>query len=244
MGHDKTQALVETALELGFRLFDTASYYGNEAQVGAALKAGGVPREEVFVTTKAWTTELGHDAALAAFDRSCARLGLDYVDLYLIHWPDADPAVNLATWQALIELREAGRVRSIGVSNFLEADLKGLVDATGVVPAVNQISLHPAYQRRDLVAVNRALGIVTEAWSPFGRGADLGLPTVVQVAAEVGRTPAQVVERWLIQEGIVVFPKTARPQRLAENLDVFGFELTDAQMAAMRAIPETGKVPW
>ncbi|MDR1633672.1 MAG: aldo/keto reductase [Bifidobacteriaceae bacterium] len=233
-----TANVVERALQLGYRHIDTAALYGNEAEVGQGLRGSGVPREEVFVTTKLWNDRHRHDDALRAFDQSLSLLGLDYVDLYLIHWPVPADGLMVEAWQALIDIAATGRARSIGVSNFQSEDLAAVIDATGVVPAVNQIELHPLHQQRDLRSVDTDLGIVTEAWSPLGRGADLGNDTVRALAAETGRSAAQVVLRWLIQLGIVAFPKTSRPERLAENLAIGDFELRTDQMERLNSIAE------
>ncbi|MDR2565956.1 MAG: aldo/keto reductase [Bifidobacteriaceae bacterium] len=237
-----TAATVEQALQLGYRHVDTAALYGNEAEVGEGLRRSGVPREEVFVTTKLWNDQHGHRAALAAFDHSLGLLGLDYVDLYLIHWPVPANGLMVEAWQALIDIAATGRARSIGVSNFRSEDLAAVIDATGVVPAVNQIELHPLYQQRDLRSVDADLGIVTEAWSPLGRGADLGNDTIRAVAGETGKSAAQVVLRWLIQLGIVAFPKTSKPARLAENLAIDDFELRPDQMERINAIRDASRV--
>ncbi|MDR0592369.1 MAG: aldo/keto reductase [Bifidobacteriaceae bacterium] len=241
-----TADLVDRALRLGYRHIDTAAFYGNEAEVGQGLRRSGVAREDVFVTTKLWNDAHAHDAALRAFDQSLGQLGLDYVDLYLIHWPAPDDGLMVEAWRALVEISQSGRARSIGVSNFRVEDLAAVIDATGVVPAVNQVELHPLHQQPDLRAANAELGIVTEAWSPLGRGGDLSDGTVRAVAHQVGKTPAQVVLRWLIQLGVAVFPKTVRPERLAENLALDGFELAPEQMERLNAIrpaPPVGPEP-
>ncbi|MDR3107429.1 MAG: aldo/keto reductase [Bifidobacteriaceae bacterium] len=233
-----TADLVDQALRLGYRHIDTAAVYGNEAEVGEGLRRSGVPRQEVFVTTKLWNDAHASDAAVKAFDRSLSLLGLDYVDLYLIHWPAPAGGLAVEAWQALMEINGQGRARSIGVSNFRARDLDQIIDATGVAPAVNQIELHPLYQQRDLRSINTGWGIVTEAWGPLGRGADLSDQTVRAVAREAGKTPAQVVLRWLIQLGIVAFPKTAKPERLVENLAVDDFELRPDQMERLNSLPD------
>jgi 2,5-diketo-D-gluconate reductase A len=231
-----TAEAVDQAIRIGYRHIDTAALYGNEAEAGEGLRRAGVAREDIFVTTKLWNSEHQHDAALAAFDRSLSLLGLDYVDLYLIHWPAPDNGLMVQAWQALIEINQSGKARSIGVSNFRAEDLAAIIDATGVVPAVNQIELHPLYQQRDLRSVNTDLGIVTEAWGPLGRGADLSNDTVRSVARETGKSAAQVVLRWMIQLGIVAFPKTVHPERLAENLAVGDFNLEPGQMERLNSV--------
>ena len=236
-----TQQVVEAALGLGYRHIDTARLYGNEAQVGAAIKAVGLPREELYVTTKLWNDAHRRQDAMQAFDQSLEWLGLDYVDLYLIHWPVPRQGLTVEAWRTLIEIHQTGLARSIGVSNFRAEDLAKIIKATSVVPVVNQIELHPAFQQSELRQIHAELGIATEAWSPLARGAALVLPEVRHVAQAVGHSPAQVIIRWLIQQGIAVFPKSAHPSRLAENLAVFDFELSDTQMATMAAVPQTGR---
>jgi diketogulonate reductase-like aldo/keto reductase len=222
---DEAAATVSAALEAGYRSVDTASLYGNEGGTGKALRESGVPRGELFVTTKLWNSDQGHDTALRAFDDSLERLGLDYVDLYLIHWPAAARDLYVQTWRALAEIHDSGRARAIGVSNFESDHLTHLIEETGVVPAVNQIELHPRLQQPELRAFDADHGIVTEAWSPLGRGNVLGEAVVRKVAAKHGKTPAQVVLRWHIQLGNVVIPKSVTPSRIKENIDVFDFEL-------------------
>ncbi|MDR1392625.1 MAG: aldo/keto reductase [Bifidobacteriaceae bacterium] len=238
----QTAEVVEQALRLGYRHIDTAALYGNEAEVGQGLKRSGVGREEIFVTTKLWNDAHRRDDARQAFRRSLSNLGLDYVDLYLIHWPVPANGLMVEAWQTLIELAEVGQALSIGVSNFRAEDLTTIIDATGVVPAVNQIELHPLFQQTELRALQADWGILTEAWGPLGRGADLGDATVRAVARETGRTAAQVVIRWMIQLDIACFPKTARPERLAENLAVDDFELDAKQMARLEGIVGSGRI--
>lgn len=233
---DEAQSAVATALELGYRHIDTATMYGNEAGVGRALAASGIPRDQLFVTTKLDNPDHEPDAARAAFDRSLERLGLDYVDLYLIHWPLARTTNYVATWSTLVELAATGRARAGGVSNFTAEHLRTVVAATGVVPAVNQVEINPYLTQEPLRALHHELGIVTEAWSPLARGRVLDDPTLVRLSAEYGRTPSQVVLRWHLQRGDVVFPKSTHPERMAENLDVFGFELAPDAMAAISGL--------
>lgn len=227
---DETYRVVSEALEVGYRHFDTAALYGNEQEVGAAIRASGIPREDIYVTTKLWNTSHGRDEARDAFHASLERLDLEYVDLYLIHWPQ--PAVNKyrETWETMIELRDAGQIRSIGVSNFTAETLKDLVENTGVTPAVNQIELHPEFSQADMRTVNRSLGVRTEAWSPLGRGKVLDAEVLQDIANKYGKTPAQVVIRWHIQLANVVIPKTTHRDRMAENFDVFDFVLDDDDM--------------
>lgn len=229
--------VVRTALETGYRHIDTARIYDNEVGVGDGIRASGIDRDELFVTTKLWNSDQGgRDAVHAAFDASLARLGLDAVDLYLIHWPSPAQDRYVHSWSALVELREAGRARSIGVSNFHAPHLDRIIDATGVVPAINQVELHPYFQQRELRATHERLGIATEAWSPLGQGGELlADPVIVTIATDiaVGVTPAQVVLRWHLQRGFVTIPKSQHAGRIAQNLDVFGFELDEAQLAAI-----------
>jgi len=236
---DDIVAAVTTALEVGYRHIDTAAIYGNEEGVGRAIADSGIARDELFVTTKLWNAEQGFDSTLAAFDASLARLGLDHVDLYLIHWPAPDRNAYVDTWKAFERIYADGRARSIGVSNFLPEHLHHLLEQTDVVPAVNQIELHPTHSRPDLRALHAELGIQTEAYSPLGLAQDLTAPAVVEIAGRLGRTPAQVILRWHLQAGRIVFPKSVNPGRIAENFDVFGFELSAEDMAAIDAL-DTG----
>jgi 2,5-diketo-D-gluconate reductase A len=239
----ETAAAVATALELGYRHIDTAAIYHNEDGVGEAVRASGLARGSLFLTTKLWNADQGHDSALAALDASLARLGTDYVDLYLIHWPCPAQDRFVETWQALIEARAQGKARSIGVSNFRIEDLERLVQATGVVPAVNQIELHPRLQQGELRAWHAAHGIVTESWSPLARGNDLlGEPLLAAIAARHGKTVAQVILRWHIQLGLVVFPKSVHAGRLAENLDIFDFALSAEDMAAIATLDAGARI--
>lgn len=239
----ETAAAVATALELGYRHIDTAAIYHNEDGVGEAVRASGLARGSLFLTTKLWNADQGHDSALAALDASLARLGTDYVDLYLIHWPCPAQDRFVETWQALIEARAQGKARSIGVSNFRIEDLERLIQATSVVPAVNQIELHPRLQQGELRAWHAAHGIVTESWSPLARGNDLlGEPLLAAIAARHGKTVAQVILRWHIQLGLVVFPKSVHAGRLAENLDIFDFALSAEDMAAIATLDAGARI--
>jgi 2,5-diketo-D-gluconate reductase A len=228
-----TEDAVLHALKMGYRLVDTAALYGNESEVARAVAASELDRSDVFVTTKVWNDDHGRSRTLKAFESSLARLGTDWVDLYLIHWPAPVQGKYVETWEALCECKEAGRARSIGVSNFLVEHLERIIDATGVTPAVNQVELHPRLQQQELRDFHREHGIVTESWSPLGRGSLLDDPVVEQVAAATGRTPAQVLLRWNVQLGCVVIPRSVRPQRIEENAQIFDFELSDEQMAAI-----------
>jgi diketogulonate reductase-like aldo/keto reductase len=232
---DSAQAekVIATAIQVGYRSIDTATLYGNEAEVGAAIRDSGVPREEFFVTTKLWNTDHGRDRALRAFDRSADALGLGQLDLYLIHWPQPRLDRYVETWRALGELQREGRVRAIGVSNFGVTHLRRLLDETGVVPAVNQVELHPWLQQTELRAFHAEHGIATEAWAPLARGRLLGEGVITALAAKYGKTPAQLVLRWHLQLGTIAIPKSATPSRIRENFDVFDFELADDDLAAL-----------
>ncbi len=234
---EETTAVVADALRAGYRSIDTATLYGNERGVGRAVRESGIPRDELFVTTKLWNDDHGYDQVFRAFDDSLRRLGLDHLDLYLIHWPTPARDSYTETWRAFEKLLADGRVRAIGVSNFQPAHLRRLVDETGTVPAVNQIELHPFLQQAELRATHRDLGIATEAWSPLAKGGELlGEQALVEIAQRHGRTPAQVVLRWHLQLGNVVIPKSVTSARIRENLDVFGFELDDADLARLATL--------
>ncbi|MFD7070507.1 aldo/keto reductase [Streptomyces sp. NPDC059913] len=232
---DETTTAVSAALEAGYRSIDTAAIYGNEAGVGRALAASGLPREDLFVTTKLWNADQGHDATLRAFDASLAKLGLDHVDLYLIHWPTPARDLYADTWKALEKLAADGRIRAAGVSNFQPSHLQRLLDTSDLVPAVNQVELHPGLQQAELRAFHAQHGIATEAWSPLAQGAVLNDPEITAIADRTGKSPAQVVLRWHLQLGNIVIPKSVTPARIRQNLDVFDFTLTDDDMAAIAA---------
>jgi 2,5-diketo-D-gluconate reductase A len=237
-----TVEVVMRALEAGYRHIDTASAYENEAQVGQAIRASALPREDVFVTTKCFNDDHGHEQARQAFKRSLDRLELDHVDLYLIHWPVPSRDKYVETWQALIELRDEGLVRAIGVSNFQPAHLARIIDETGETPAVNQIELHPHFQQVGLRREHADRGIVTEAWSPLGQGSVLDDALITALADQHGRTPAQIVLRWHLQLGNVVFPKSTTPARIEENLDVFGFRLSENEMQQIAELDEGRRI--
>jgi len=233
-----TERAVSEALEIGYRHIDTAAIYGNEEGVGAAIAASGIPRDELFITTKLWNDRHDGDEPDAAIDESLEKLGLDHVDLYLVHWPTPARNNHVHAWEKLIGIRDRGLATSIGVSNFLVPHLEDIVSATGVTPAVDQIELHPAYQQREVTDWAAAHGVLIEAWGPLGQGKyDLfETPAVADAAAATGKSPAQVVLRWHLQKGNIVFPKSVRAERLRENIDVFDFELGDDQIAAIDAI--------
>ncbi len=234
---DEVVEPVRTAIESGYRLIDTAAAYRNEKGVGRAIAEAGVPREELFITTKLWNSEQGYDKALKAFDTSLSKLGLEQVDLYLIHWPIPKRDTYVETWKALEKVHADGRARAIGVSNFTERHLTRLFDETEIVPAVNQVELHPRLPQEQLRAFHAQHQIVTEAWSPIGQGKGLlEDPTLVALAETKGTSPAQVVLRWHVQLGNVAIPKSVTPSRIKDNLDVFGFELDDADMAKLAGL--------
>ncbi len=236
----EAERAVATALEAGYRSIDTAAVYGNEAGTGRGLAASGVAREELFVTTKLWNgpkQPWNRDAVLRAFDDSLGKLGLDHVDLYLIHWPRPMRDDFVSIWQTFEEIAASGRARAVGVSNFRPADLDRLAGASALVPAVNQIELHPLFPQDELRALHAERGITTEAWSPLGQGKELlTLPAVTAIAAKHGRSAAQVVLRWHLGHGNVAIPKSVTPARIRENLDVFGFELDADDIAALDAL--------
>ncbi|HTX64762.1 MAG TPA: aldo/keto reductase [Opitutaceae bacterium] len=234
-GDTNTEMVVRMALEHGYRSVDTAALYGNERGVGRAVRGAGVPREQLFVTTKVWNDDMRRDRVELAFDQSRRRLGLDHVDLFLLHWPIAGKIT--ASWQALEKLHRAGKVKAIGVSNFMPKHLDELLAAAEVVPAVNQIEFHPYLQSKALADYCRAKGIQLEAWSPLMQGgALLQDPALTAIAAAHGKTVAQVILRWDIQGGVVTIPKSVQPRRLAENAGIFDFSLTDAEMTTIAAL--------
>ena len=233
---DVTDA-VTTALEVGYRSIDTAAAYENEDGVGRALARTDVPRKEIFLTTKVWNDQQGYDATLRAFDASAKRLGQEVVDLYLIHWPVPAKDAYVDTWRALLELRTQGRIRAAGVCNFQPAHLQRLLDETGELPALNQIELHPRLQQHELRAFHAQHGIVTEDWSPLASGGELlEDPVITGIAQRLSRTPAQVVLRWHVQLGHVVIPKSVTPARIAENFQIFDFELEPEDLAAIEGM--------
>jgi 2,5-diketo-D-gluconate reductase A len=234
----QTAEAVSEALSVGYRHVDTAAAYGNEEGVAQALGTSALERGEVFVTTKCFNDDHGHEKARRAFDASLRRLGFDYVDLYLIHWPVPSYDRYVETWKAFIELREEGRARSIGVSNFKPTHLRRVIAETGETPAINQVELHPYFQQPELRHEHEQLGIVTEAWSPLAQGLVLDDATIVEIAEAHSKTPAQVVIRWHLQLGNVVIPKSVTPARMRANFEVFDFELSDSEMQAIEALDQ------
>jgi len=230
---EETYNAVTAALQAGYRSIDTAKAYGNEEGVGKAIADSGIAREELFVTTKLWNEDHGHDEALKAFDTSLSKLGLDYLDLYLIHWPVPAQDRYVDTYKAFEQLRSEGRARSIGVSNFTEAHLQRLLEETSVVPVLNQVELHPNFTQKELRAFHAEHNIVTEAWSPLAQGDLLNNAKLGTIAQAHGKTPAQVVLRWHMQLGNVAIPKSVTPERIAANIDVFDFELTGDEMVTI-----------
>jgi 2,5-diketo-D-gluconate reductase A len=237
----ETTEAVAAALAAGYRSIDTAAIYGNETGTGRALAESGIAREDLFITSKLWIDDLGYEPALAAFDASLAKLGLDYLDLYLIHWPAPASDRYADSWLALEKLLADGRVRAIGVANFEPGHLQRLIDLGGTVPAINQVELHPALQQHAVTVFNAAQGIATEAWSPLAQGALLADPAITEIAARHGKTPAQIILRWHLQQGRIVIPKSVTPARIRENLEVFDFDLTEADLAAVNVLERNGR---
>lgn len=239
---EETEQAVAAALATGYRHVDTAAAYRNETEVGRAIGASDVPREDVFIVTKLPNAQHGHDKTLRAFDASMKRLGLDqpddYLDLYLVHWPMPGTNLYVDSFKAFANLRDQGRIRSIGASNFNSEHLHILIDATGIVPTVNQIELHPLFPQRELRELHARLGIATEAWSPLGQGSLLADPTITALARTHGRTPAQILIRWHVQLGNIVIPKSVNPERIASNFDVFDFGLSEQDMASISALED------
>ncbi|MEQ9636956.1 MAG: aldo/keto reductase [Devosia marina] len=227
---------VSTALKTGYRHIDTAAVYKNEEGVGKGIVASGIDRGDIFLTTKVWNEDQGFDETLKAMDASLKRLGTDYVDLYLIHWPSAFRGKYIETWKALIRLREEGKAKSIGVSNFEGSYIDDLIRETGVTPAINQIQLHPHFQQQAMRDKHAGLGVVTESWSPLGQGNVLADPVIGEIAKRHGKSPAQVIIRWHLDLGLVVIPKSVTPSRIVENFDVFDFALSDEDKAAIAGL--------
>ncbi|HET6743067.1 MAG TPA: aldo/keto reductase [Kribbella sp.] len=239
---DDTQRAVEQAIAIGYRHIDTAAAYNNEAGVGAAVRASGLPRAELFVTTKLRNGEHGYESALTAYDETLQRLGLDYADLYLVHWPNPTVDRYVDSWRALERIQAEGRVRAIGVSNFLPEHLDRLAKESEIVPAVNQIELHPTYQQHELTELCRDRSIAVEAYSPLGQGGDLDHRVLASIADAHDATPAQVVLRWHLQLGHIVIPKSVNPQRIRANFELGGFELTEAELAAVSGLEDGNRL--
>jgi len=235
---EETERIVSDALDVGYRHIDTAMIYGNEVGVGNALESSGLDREDLFITTKLWNSDQGRQSAMDAFDLSLEKLQLDYVDLYLIHWPSPKRGLALESWEALQEIAESGRARAIGVSNFKPHHLEPLLATASVIPAVNQIEFHPNFQQRATAEFGETHGIVTESWSPLGQGSMVSDPAATAIAEKHGKTLAQVILRWHLQLGHVVIPKSNRKERMAENFDLFDFELTAEEQATITALDQ------
>ncbi len=233
---EDTAEIVGQALRAGYRHIDTAALYRNEEGVGQALRESDLDRGDVYVTTKLGNPDQGRDTTLKAFDASLDRLGLDHVDLYLIHWPTPGRDLYVETWLAMEELYREGRARAIGVSNFQANHLNRLADEATVVPAVNQVELHPTFVQSDLRQAHASMGVATQAWAPLGQGSELDTPSVTEIADRVGRSPAQVVLRWHVQLGNIVFPKSVTASRIEENFRIFDFELEEADMASISGL--------
>ena len=234
--NDGAQAAVAEAFKVGYRSIDSAKIYENEKGLGDAIAAAGLARDELFITTKLWNEDQGFDSALRAFDASLERLGLDYVDLYLIHWPSPHRELYVDSWKALLRIKEEGRARSVGVSNFTVAHLQRILDETGETPALNQIELHPRFQQTELRAFHQQYNIATESWSPLGQGKLLEDATLAAIAEKYGKSPAQVVLRWHLDNGLITIPKSVTPTRIAENFQVFDFSLDHDDLEKIAAL--------
>lgn len=235
---DETTASVKEAFKAGYRSIDSAQVYQNEAGLGRAIKEGGVKREELFITTKIWNSEQGYDSTLKSFDVSMNKLGLEKLDLLLIHWPSAHRGLYVETWKAMIQLQRNGRVKSIGVSNFAIEHLNKIMEATPVVPVINQIELHPHFQQNELRAFHDQHQIKTEAWSPLGQGKVLADPVLKKIADKHGKSPAQIILRWHMENGLIAIPKSITPARIQENIKVFDFKLDASDLAAITKLDD------
>ena len=243
LSDDQAYASSKAALAAGYRHIDTAKIYGNEAGVGRAVADSELARDEIFVTTKLWNAEQGYDNTLHAFEQSMKLLGLERLDLYLIHWPLPKKAAFVDTWRAMIRLKEEGRIRSIGVCNFNIDHLQHLIDESGVVPSVNQIEIHPDFVQQELIEFSHGLGIHTQSWSPLGQGGELlNNPTLKTVADRLGKSVAQVILRWHVECGHIVIPRSSNAERIAANIDVFDFKLDKAALEAINTLPDTGRL--
>lgn len=238
--NDEAAPAVKAALSAGYRHVDTAAVYENEEGVGEGIRQSGIDRSEIYLTTKLWNTEQGYDQTLKAFDASLKRLGTDYVDLYLIHWPSAHRGLFVDTWKAFVKLKEEGRAKSIGVSNFYPEHIEKIIAETGVTPVINQIELHPDFQQREARAFHEKHGIATQSWSPLGQGKLLAHPAIADIAAKLDRTPAQVIIRWHIDNGLVVIPKSVTPSRISENFKVFDFKLSAEDLDTLNGLDDAG----
>ena len=242
MTDDEATAAVSHALETGYRHVDTAAIYRNEVGVGRAITASSLPRDEIFVTTKLWNKAQGRDLARSGLERSLEKLGLDHVDLYLIHWPCPAQDKYVETWEQLIDFRSEGLARSIGVCNFLPGYLDATVDETGITPAIDQIELHPTFQPDDLINHCADLGVAVESWSPLGQAADLADPVITGIAGRLGATPAQVVIRWHLDRGFIVIPRSKNPERIASNFGALDVRLSSEDRAAIDALNASNRL--
>lgn len=238
--NDEAAPAVKAALDAGYRHVDTAAVYENEEGVGEGIRQSGLSRSDIFLTTKLWNNDQGYEQTLKAFEASLKRLGTDYVDLYLIHWPSAHRGLFVDTWKALVKLKEEGRAKSIGVSNFYPEHIEKIVAETSVTPVINQIELHPDFQQRETRAFHEKHKIATQSWSPLGQGKLLGHPVIAEIAQKLGRTPAQVIIRWHIDNGLVVIPKSVTPSRIVENFKVFDFQLSPEDLQKLNGLDDAG----
>ncbi|CAN7510784.1 aldo/keto reductase [Brucella pseudogrignonensis] len=239
VGNDEAISAVSEALKVGYRHIDTAAIYGNEEGTGKAINESGIARGDIYLTTKLWNKEQGYESTLKAFDESLKKLGTDYVDLYLIHWPLPSKDLFMETWRAFIKIKEEGRAKSIGVSNFRTADLERILKESDVVPVLNQIELHPQFQQDELRLFHSKHNIATEAWSPLGQGTILENPTLKTIAEKHGKSVAQVILRWHIETGNIVIPKSVTPARIKENFEVFDFSLNGTDHDAITKLDKT-----